>query len=212
MDEEVLVIKRTNLFGEKDETAFTGFKTPSEFKISETAMKSAHFRLRKTTSPNQDKPAEEDADYKQIIPYMILTHKGKIFCFKRTPKGTETRLHNKYSVGLGGHINKIDVNDKKNLIEEGMKREFEEEVKYSGKTKTKILGYINDDSGDVEKVHFAIVYQIELENDEVTLGEEKLTDGKMCTLNEIIEKKEFLENWSKTTMSALEKSNNSLIK
>ncbi len=197
MDEEVLVIERTKLFGKKDENAFTGFKTAQEFKINEEAMKSAHFRLRKTTSPTQELPAEEDAKYKQIIPYMIVTHKNKIFCCQRTPKGTENRLHNKYSIGMGGHLNQIDVKEKTNLIEEGMKRELSEEIDYHGTPKTKILGYINDDSGEVEKVHFAIVYEIQLVDEYAATKEAKLINSRLMTLEEIEKIEDSLENWSK---------------
>ncbi len=203
MDEKVLALKRKILFGENDETAFIGFKNEKEFNFTKEMLGQTEFLLRKTTNELQKISAEEDTNYKQIIPYTILSHKNKIFCYQRTPKGTENRLHNKYSLGIGGHINEIDEKDKTKLIEEGMKRELNEEVKFEGKFSSKIIGYINKETGMVEKVHFAIVYLLELENEKIKLKESKLTNGKFMPLAEIDEKKELLEDWSQTILPHL---------
>lgn len=47
--------------------------------------------------------------HRHLIPYTVVTHKGKIALYARTPKGTESQLHGKHSIGFGGHIDLIDV-------------------------------------------------------------------------------------------------------
>ncbi len=205
MDEKVLAIKRTGLFGAQDEKKFDGFLPDGKFTLNEEAMKKSVFIYRKVAKDGQAKPAEEDEEYKQIIAYLVLTHKEKVFCYKRTAKAGEQRLHSNYSIGIGGHINPIDVGKKSDLLKESMEREFEEEVAYSGEKKERILGYINDDSNSVGRVHLGLVYEMELANENVKLNEKELDEGKLCTLAEIKEKYESLENWSKITFDYLEK-------
>ena len=206
VDEKVLAIKRKILFGENDENAFIGFKNKKEFKFTKNMLKQTEFLLRKTTSKSQKIPAEEDTNYKQIIPYTILSHKNKIFCYQRTPKGTENRLHNKYSLGIGGHINKADEKDKTKIIETAMKRELNEEIQLEGNFDSKIIiGYINKETGIVEKVHFAIVYLIKLENEKIKIKEQKLANGKFMNIKEIEKKKNLLEDWSQTILPHLKK-------
>ena len=58
---------------------------------------------------------EEDPSFKQIIPYAIISNKEpersgirqsqSFYLFRRTSKQTEKRLHNKFSLGVGGHMN-----------------------------------------------------------------------------------------------------------
>ena len=49
--------------------------------------------------------AEYDATVRQIIPYGILRRGGEYFLLRRLKGQTEARLHDKLSLGLGGHIN-----------------------------------------------------------------------------------------------------------
>ena len=48
---------------------------------------------------------EEDPSYKQIIPYAVICHGNEVYMFRRLNKQTEARLHNKCSLGVGGHMN-----------------------------------------------------------------------------------------------------------
>ncbi len=52
---------------------------------------------------------ENDYNYKQIIPYVVFRNfQDEILVLKRTQNQGEKRLHNKISIGIGGHINKGD--------------------------------------------------------------------------------------------------------
>ena len=48
---------------------------------------------------------EEDSSYKQIIPYAVICYGNEVYMFSRLNKQTEARLHNKCSLGVGGHMN-----------------------------------------------------------------------------------------------------------
>ena len=52
--------------------------------------------------------AEEDPQYKQIIPYALFRHEDKLLRYVRGKKSGEQRLASKSSVGIGGHINQDD--------------------------------------------------------------------------------------------------------
>ena len=53
--------------------------------------------------------AEYDNTVRQIIPYVILRRGRHYFLLRRLKKQTETRLHEKLSLGVGGHINPTET-------------------------------------------------------------------------------------------------------
>lgn len=202
-NEKILVIKREKIFGKNDEKSFLGFKPLNEFEINTDTLKNTEFKFRKVNGEGQEKAMEEDPTYKQIIPYLILKFENKYFCYKRTNKAGEKRLHDNYSIGIGGHINPIDENNNSDLILTSIKREFSEEVKYNGNITPKLIGYINDDTNSVGKVHLGMVYLIKLENKNVTLNEIELDDGQLMKLNEIQTYYNNLESWSQIVFDYL---------
>ena len=80
---------------------------------------------RHTFLPRQQ--AEYDATVRQIIPYGILRRGGEYFLLRRLKGQTEARLHDKLSLGLGGHINPTEESAA-DPIEAGLRRELAEEV------------------------------------------------------------------------------------
>ena len=59
---------------------------------------------------------EEDPSFKQIIPYAIISNKESFYLFRRTSGQREKRLHNKFSLGVGGHMNPATPWNPKNNI------------------------------------------------------------------------------------------------
>lgn len=59
--------------------------------------------------------AERTPALKQVIPYTLVVRRGssadqpEIFRLTRTKAGGEARLHNKISIGVGGHIEPVDL-------------------------------------------------------------------------------------------------------
>src|ERR1700761_6360897 len=52
--------------------------------------------------------AETDPGFKQIIPYALLVHEGRVLHYVRGKKAGEQRLVSKGSIGIGGHMNDGD--------------------------------------------------------------------------------------------------------
>ena len=55
--------------------------------------------------------AEEDPTHKQIIPYCVFRHGDRVLHYTRGKAGGESRLHAKISVGVGGHVNPVDMGE-----------------------------------------------------------------------------------------------------
>ena len=62
--------------------------------------KEGEFRVRSRVETNER--------FRQIIPYAVLEQESHIFLVERLKAGSEARLHNRLSIGLGGHINPVD--------------------------------------------------------------------------------------------------------
>src|ERR1035437_260581 len=134
---------------------------------------------------------EEDPSFKQIIPYAIISNKEpersgvrqsqSFYLFRRTSKQTEKRLHNKFSLGVGGHMNPNDSMESKEqyLIDE-LKRELYEEVKLLNGClieDIEFIGFINDDTISVGSVHIGLLYNIHVSNKDVYINEtDKMTN------------------------------------
>lgn len=149
--------------------------------------------------------AEQNPDFKQIIAYAIFCHNGKVLAYARTAKGGETRLHEKWSLGIGGHINPIDgLADNPDTYLAGVEREIREEIAFSGTATQQLYAVINDDTNEVGSVHLGIVHRFELDSDEVRPLEKKLANLKFCTLDELSGPLyDKLETWSAICVDAL---------
>ncbi|MCG8635032.1 MAG: phosphoesterase [Desulfobacterales bacterium] len=109
--------------------------------------------------------AEQDPGQKQIIPYILLqTEDGKqTAAYNR--RGSETRLHDLWSVGIGGHINPIDRDNGgssfKEILVTGMERELDEElIRRPAGDPVEFCGIISEDITPVGSVHLGAVFRI----------------------------------------------------
>jgi predicted NUDIX family phosphoesterase len=176
MVREILVVSRNKLFSEFKE--FEGFITAESNDFVATILNNFHYSERNDS-------LENDSSFKQIIPYVWLVNPKtkKIFLYQRASSGAETRLHNKYSGGVGGHIDKDTDELAENPIVKAMMRELHEEVTMQNYPTPKIFGYLNDESGSVEKVHFGVVSIGETEED-VTPAED-MASGRFYSIDEV---------------------------
>jgi predicted NUDIX family phosphoesterase len=205
MPEKILVVARKTLFGKKKQRYFEGFQPRKNLEFESIIKKHSKFILRKTTSSKQKIPAEQDESMKQIIPYIVFKYKDKYFVYKRLPRSEEERLVEKYSMGIGGHINPIDDNATTDILWEGMRREFKEEVDYPYDYKTRIIGFINDDKDSVGRVHFGVVFLVEGMNDRIEVKEKDKLSGEMMTLFEAKRVMDKMEGWSQIVFDWLKK-------
>ncbi|MBI5779359.1 MAG: hypothetical protein HZA49_07875 [Planctomycetes bacterium] len=192
--EHVLVVERNKLLDGKEIPY--GFHKDNIEVLLQNIHKSAYFINR----PD----AENNPALKQIIPYLVITgREGEIFLVQRLAGQTEKRLHNKYSIGIGGHINPVldaqgnEVSSVPEIIKSGLERELHEELQVKTSYHYKLVGYLNDDSNSVGQVHLGLVHQVLVgDTDGVSVLEKDLMIGKFETIREIEKQLELLETWS----------------
>ncbi len=185
-DEHILVIKRSALF---PDGTWNG--------LEEVDMQE-YIHLIKTRQEFHPRALmEQDQKYKQIIPYLLFRHKNRYFLMQRKAKASEQRLANKFTLGIGGHIRKEDM--KTDSIFDWAKREFKEEINYSGSFTIKPLGILNDESNAVGQVHTGFVFLLEGDSDQISVKSE-LKSGTLATLDECLAHTEQMESWSQMVL------------
>lgn len=199
MSKTIMVIPRKKLFAEKH---FDGFIPAEEFNFESVVLK--NFRW-------MDKEkAEINPAYKQPIGYSVVYNptSKKVFLYQRSKidkNYAEKRLQGKWSCGVGGHIEKVDT-ENGNPIHESAMREIQEEIEISGKKCMEVLGYINDDSDDVGKVHFGILYLVIIDSKIVNPLDPEVSEGKLVSIKTLGEKCRLaneVENWTKIAFKAI---------
>ena len=90
---------------------------------------------------------------KQVIPYLVLRDGERYFLMRRTRAGGDARLHDRWSIGVGGHLNPGDGD-----LAGGLRREWREELVADFEPEFRLVGLLNDDTTDVGSVHLGAVY------------------------------------------------------
>lgn len=203
MDEVILVIKREDLFGVDDSLAFQGMLTDDE---QVTALAN---NLEDSFTSMRRGDAENDPTFKQPIPYTVVRREDEVFVYKRLAAGGEQRLHDKYSIGVGGHMNPSEsgVNMFGMALIENIERELGEELDIETETiEVSVSHLINDDSDDVGKVHLGILVFATVNADaKVSVKETDQLVGEWLKIEELRLPENFdkLENWSKIALHAI---------
>jgi predicted NUDIX family phosphoesterase len=131
--EQVLVVRRSLL----DEIGnFVGIRTAGlEDAVGRLLDPSNHFFIDRAA-------AEEDPTHKQIIPYCVFRCGDRILHYTRGKAGGESRLHAKISVGVGGHVNPVDMGEGRtgaDAYHAAVTREIEEELSLPGSHHHRII-------------------------------------------------------------------------
>jgi predicted NUDIX family phosphoesterase len=153
--------------------------------------------------------AEHDPSHKQIIPYVIMMHEGKVLSYVRGKRAGETRLVGNRSIGIGGHINPIDADNSPlfaylydNYLT-AVQREVDEEVRIETSHTDRVVALLNDDSNEVGKVHLGIVHCWTLEKPSVTKREQMITQMTFMSPEELERVRDSLETWSQKCLDGL---------
>lgn len=140
--------------------------------------------------------AENNPNYKQVIPYCIVSRGTGTFCYQRSKNGSENRLHDLWSIGVGGHVNPCDGLTNESIVN-ACKRELDEEIKFSLLKNAGFVGLINDDSDSVNSVHFGVVYHVKLDNNSTfDVKDPSLSNGSFEQTNVIAIEDKNWEKWS----------------
>jgi predicted NUDIX family phosphoesterase len=144
---------------------------------------------------------EEDPSFKQIIPYAIISIEESFYLFRRTSGQTEKRLHNKFSLGVGGHMNPDDsMVPKEQYLTDELKRELYEEVKLLNGClieDIEFIGFINDDTIPVGRVHIGLLYIIHVSNKDVYINETDKMTADWIEKSNLAEFYRGMETWSR---------------
>ncbi|MGQ9628855.1 MAG: NUDIX domain-containing protein [bacterium] len=188
MAEEVLVVSRDVI---EDLGAFQGVLREGRERYYSAILRNCKFMPRDE--------AEHDPNIKQIIPYVVLTCRGRVYLMRRTHKQAEERLRGLYSLGIGGHINPGDDDELGgDPIERGMSREFQEEVDFRGEPKFSFEGLINDDTTPVGRSHLGLIFSVESSfPGDVAVRESDKMEGRFASLLELREVRHLMEGWAR---------------
>lgn len=145
--------------------------------------------------------SEEDPSFKQIIPYAVISNQESFYLFRRAPGQTEKRLQHKFSLGVGGHMNpssSTELNEQY-LIDE-LRRELFEEVRlFDGCSIADIefIGFINDDTIPVGRVHIGLLFNIRVSNKNVYVNETNKMTGAWVEKSNLAGFYEGMETWTR---------------
>jgi len=193
MVERVLVLPREQVPGGCD---FTGVRpgNAADLRLLAAAV-AKHSRF-------VERPlAEEDPASKQLIPYVVVRDRGRVFLMERTDAGGDARLHRKASIGVGGHLNPVDTGDDPLMV--GLRREWAEELVADWEPEFQLVGLLNDDSNPVGSVHLGVVFEVEADGRAVDVRERHKLSGRMVAPTEVLDAWDRLETWSRLVAERL---------
>lgn len=141
---------------------------------------------------------ERDPTHKQVIPYLVLRDGDRIFLMRRTRAGGDDRLHDRCSIGVGGHLNPGDGD-----LTGGLRREWREELEAAFEPEFRLIGLLNDDTTDVGRVHVGAVYVADAGGRPVAVRETAKLSGAFASLDEVQAVADRLETWSRILADAI---------
>lgn len=186
--EQVLVVPRASLMGDPGWHGVT-----SEGLAGFEALVAREGRFR-------DRAAMEvDRRWKQVIPYLVLRDGSRYFLMRRSRAGVDARLHDRWTIGVGGHLNPGDGD-----LAGGLRREWAEEIEAAFVPDFRLVGLLNDDTGDVGSVHVGAVYVADAGGRPVAIRETDKLEGRFAEPAEVAAVVEAMESWSALVFRHLE--------
>ena len=179
--ELVLVVPRAAVMGDP---GWLGIRTDGLGGFCDLVAREGHFVPRPA--------AEVDRSLKQVIPYLVLRDGDRWFLMYRTRAGADARLHDRYSIGVGGHMNPGDGD-----LLGGLRREWHEELRADFEPDFRLVGLLNDDTTDVGQVHLGAVYLAEAAGRGVTIRETDKLSGAFAGRDAVAAVVDRMETWSR---------------
>lgn len=185
-EEDVLCIPRTTIF---PGAVWHGLVTRGLERVLRTIRAASEYRPRHMV--------EDDPSQQQVIPYCIVHHPedDTYLLTRRLRRSSERRLHNLYSLGVGGHVNPGD-GERFDPIVGGLIREWGEEIICPSRATASLVALLNEDSTPVGRVHLGLVFLVEPESGPVKVRETEKLEGEVMTLEEMRLHYLSMESWS----------------
>ncbi len=193
MQENILITDAkliNGLYGESDK-----YMMQAKLEDFLSAVQNAH-----TFMPRDQ--VENDPTKKQIIAYCVIRKGDEIFVTKRLKKQSEKRLHDRHSIGVGGHINTTDLTSE-NVVLVGMERELFEEVYINDDFTAEFLGIINDNSTSVNSVHCGACFMINLKSGDCLVKETDKMEGFFVHKDKLKDYFDVMEGWSQIVINTI---------
>ncbi len=141
---------------------------------------------------------EDDPSFQQLIPYVVVTDGPRVFLMRRLRTGGDARLHDRCSIGVGGHVGTRDGG-----IDGGLRREWAEELVADWPPQFEPIGVINDDTDPVGAVHVGLVHRVEAAGRSVAVREVDRLEGHWADMAEVDGLGDRLETWSRLCLDHL---------
>jgi predicted NUDIX family phosphoesterase len=195
-DELVLVVPTASVVAELGGgEAWLGIRAAGEADLADLIRREGTFRPRSAM--------ESDPAWKQVIPYPVLRDGDAWFLMRRTKAGNDARLHDRYSIGVGGHVNPEDgVLD--GDLTTALRREWHEELVVEFVPTFRFVGLLNDDTTAVGAVHVGLVYEGDAAGRPVAIRESDKLSGGFVATTEVAAVADRLETWSRLAFEFLE--------
>ena len=188
-DELVFVVPRSSI---ADEAGWYGIRTDDLEGFLEALERDGRYEPR---------PAmEADPSFKQVIPYLVLRDDERFFLMRRTRAGVDARLHDRFSIGVGGHLNPGDGG-----VLGGLRREWQEELVAGFEPEFQLVGLLNDDTTDVGAVHLGAVYVADASGRPVEIRETDKLSGAFARPDEVEAVVDRMETWSRLCFEFLDR-------
>lgn len=188
MREQVYVVPRQAVL---DESGWYGLRTDGLAAFVEAVEHEGRYEPRDLM--------EGDPAFKQIIPYLVLRDGPRYFLMQRTDAGGDARLHGRYSIGVGGHLNPGDGG-----LLGGLRREWDEELIAAFMPDFRLVALLNDDTTEVGAVHLGAVYLADAGGAPVAIRETHKLTGSFVEPTEVGGLAHRLETWSRLCFDFLE--------
>ncbi len=188
-DEQVLVVPRARC---PDGAGWLGLRTEGLTAFLDVVARHGRYAPRDAM--------EQDPTHKQIIPYLVLRDGDRYFLMRRTRAGADRRLHDRWSIGVGGHLNPGDDG-----VFGGLRREWREELHADFEPAFEPLALLNDDTTDVGAVHLGVVFVADAAGRPVTVRERDKLTGSFASAAEVAAVADDLETWSQLVFEAIER-------
>ena len=188
-DELVFVVPRSSI---ADDAGWYGIRTDDLDAFVEALERDGRYEPR---------PAMEvDPSFKQVIPYLVLRDGERFFLMRRTRAGADARLHDRYSIGVGGHLNPGDGG-----VLGGLRREWNEELIADFEPEFRLVGLLNDDTTDVGAVHLGAIFVADAGGRPVDIRETDKLSGTFAAPHEVAAVVDHMETWSRLCFEFLDR-------
>lgn len=152
---------------------------------------------------------ETDPRFRQLVSYVVVRYQDQVLTYRRAPKGGESRLHGRISLGVGGHWNVGDVVSADGAIDVmatqlcAFERELAEEIVVGSPERIQVVGVIKESGNPVSRVHLGVVVECWVPSTQVTILDPGLVEPQFVAVTALQALVPEMETWSSSLVMHL---------